>query len=87
MRGFGEEMAERVRLTYELPIDNYHVEDEGLLENVPLYREASRGIGPDVIANVYNGVDLYRRAVKFYFSKWMQPLLPGWGGSHAKSVR
>ena len=66
-------------MTYELPMDNYHVEDEGLSENAPLYREAGRGTGPDAIASVYTGVDLYRRAVKFYFSKRMQPLLPGWG--------
>mgnify|MGYP004625979765 CR=1 FL=1 len=79
VRGFGEEMAARVRLTYELPMDNYHVEDEGPLESVPLYREAGRGTGPDAIASVYTGVDLYNRAVKFYFSKRMQPLLPGWG--------
>ena len=76
VRGFGGEMAERVRLTYELPMDNYHVEDEGLLESAPLYREAGRGTGPDAIASVYTGVDLYRRAVKFYFNKRVQPLLP-----------
>ena len=75
VRGFGEEMAQRVRLTYELPMDNYHVEDEGPLESVPLYREAGRGTGPDAIASVYTGVDLYNKAVKFYFSKRMQPLL------------
>ena len=68
MRSFRGEMAERVRLTYELPMDNYHVEDEGLLESVPLYKEAGRGTEPNAIANVYTGVDLYRRAVKFYFS-------------------
>ena len=64
VRGFGGEMAERVRFTYELTMDNYHVEDEGLLESVPLYREAGKGTGSNAISSVYTRVDLYRRAVK-----------------------
>ena len=59
-------------------MDNYNVEAEGLGESTPLYREAGKGTGPDAISSVYIEVDLYCRVVRFYFNRWVQPLLPGW---------
>ena len=71
-------MAERIRLTYELPMDNYNIEAEGPGESTPLYREAGKGTRPDAISIVYTGVNLYRRVVRFYFNRRVQPLLLGW---------
>ena len=50
-------------------MDNYNIETKGPGESTPLYREAGEGTRPDAISSVYTRVDLYRRAVRFYFNR------------------
>ena len=77
VRRFRGDVARRIRLTYEFPADNYGFAEEVEEQAQPLYTEAAAGVGPCEIRSAYTDMELYQKAVRFYFNDDMQPLLPG----------
>ena len=78
VRRFRGDVAQRIRLTYEFPVDNYGVAEEVEEQRRPLYTEVEAGVGPSGISSAYMDMELYQKALRFYFNDEMQPLLPGW---------
>lgn len=79
MQGFEGEVAQQICLAYEFLVDDYGLDRKDHREGSPLYIEAGISTDPDAISRIYIGVDMFKRVVKFYFSKRMQPLPPSWG--------